>query len=121
MKTAKSIVVVAILVTLPIESGCHLQAKRSGDFSALTTPITYKVPQDDPKKPATGFVGKAKTKVKDSAVFVGKGVLFVGGLVLWMWLDDDDETLSERHYREQNERWWKQYWRRQSQGESGDD
>lgn len=112
MKLVRWIVATTMLASLPIQPACNLRAKRSADFSALTTPIVYQAPKEIDKPPVSGIAAKAKSAAKDTVVFVGTGLLLAGGLIAWLWLnDDDDETFVEREAREQNERGWKRFWR----------
>ena len=111
MKVGKRIAFVALAVSLPIQVGCHLKAKRTENFAALTTPVSYHAPVEVDKQPPTGFVGKVQVTAKNAAKVVGKGVLLSGGLIAWMWLDSDDETIIDRQYRKRNEGRWKNAWR----------
>ena len=108
---ARKTCVGAFVVCLLSSPGCHLWLNRSDDFSALTTPISYRVPSKDNEKQAPGVGEKAIGKLKDATVFVGKGVMLVGGFVFYVWLNDDDETPLEKQSRLGNERAWKRYWR----------
>ena len=111
MNTAKRVASILLVVSLSIQIGCRLPGKPNEAFAALTAPISHPGPTGAEKRQSDGFVGKTTDAVKKTALFVGKGVLLAGGLVAWMWLDNDDETIIEQHNRERNERRWKNAWR----------
>ncbi len=77
----------------------------------MTTPVSYRSDADTKKSQPDGFVGEATDAAKKTALFVGKGVLLAAGLVAWMWLDDDDETIIEQQHRERDQQRWKNAWR----------
>ncbi len=95
-KIVRWIFVTAVAFSIAVQPGCHLQAKRSPDFSVLTTPISYRSPQEDVANEPAGIAGTAKSVAKDSAAFIGTGLWMVGGLLAWVWLDDD-ESIIELH------------------------
>ena len=110
MKPLKSTVVLVLILSIPLQTGCRLKSERSAEFSALTAPVVYQPRKEKVASAQTGFASNAKTAVKKTAVFVGTGLLLAVGLVAWMWLDSDDETIFEEDERKRRERRWKYAW-----------